>query len=127
MPTSLEKILYVEDEKDIQTIAEIALKDIGGFTVKLCDSGREAIEKIAEFTPDLILLDVMMPDMDGPDTLRELRKIPAFSQTPAIFMTAKVLPDEVSALRNEGVIDVIAKPFNPMELSNQIREIWDNQ
>jgi len=122
--TELTRILYVEDEPDIQAVAQIALEAVGGFTLKVCNNGLEALEQAAPFKPDLLLLDVMMPDMDGPTTLIELRKQPAFLETPAIFMTAKVQPHEVEELRAHGAIDVIAKPFDPMTLSTQIREIW---
>jgi len=71
----LKKILYAEDEDDIRAIAQIALEDIGGFTVRYCINGRKLLDAAKDFTPDLLLLDVMMPEMDGPTTLRELRKI----------------------------------------------------
>ena len=125
--TKITNILYVEDEPDIQAVAQIALEAVGGFTLKICSDGLSALEEAADFAPDLLLLDVMMPGMDGPTTLIELRKIPALSQTPAIFMTAKVQSHEVEELINLGAIAVIAKPFDPMTLSSQIMEIWDNQ
>ena len=120
-------ILYVEDEPDIQAVAQIALEAVGGFTLKICSDGLSALEQAADFAPDLLLLDVMMPGMDGPTTLLELRKIPSLIDIPAIFMTAKVQSHEVEALINLGAISVIAKPFDPMTLSNQILEIWGNQ
>jgi len=121
----LKKILYVEDEPDIQMIARVALENVGGFELLVCSSGTEAIEKAAAFAPDLLLLDVMMPGMDGPTTLAELRKIPNLSKTPAMFMTAKVQPQEVEFLKSLNVADVIAKPFDPMGLANNIRESWE--
>jgi len=124
MQTELNKILYVEDEPDIQAIAQIALEVVGGFTLKICSNGNDAISAITDFAPDLLLLDVMMPGIDGPTTLKEFRKIPEFTETPAIFMTAKVQPDEIDALLAYGAVDVISKPFDPMELANLIREIW---
>lgn len=120
----LKRILYVEDAPDIQAIAKVALEAIGGFDVKICNSGDEALVSAVEFAPDLLLLDVMMPGMDGPATLAALREIPALNSTPAIFMTGKVKPDEVHALRQHGAIDVIAKPFDPMTLADTIRESW---
>lgn len=125
MPSELNKILYVEDELDIQAIAQIALEAVGGFTLKICSNGEDAISQISDYKPDLILLDVMMPGIDGPTTLKELRKIPEFATTPAIFMTAKVQAEEVDALRQQGAMDVIAKPFDPMELANTIKKIWE--
>ncbi|MFY9261625.1 MAG: response regulator [Gallionella sp.] len=124
MTEPLTRILYVEDEPDIQMIARLALETLGGFTLEVCSSGREALEKITAFQPQLILLDVMMPGMDGPTTLGELRKLPAFADTPTIFMTAKVQPSEITGYKAIGAIDVIPKPFDPMMLSNQVLEIW---
>lgn len=121
----LKKILYVEDEPDIQMIARVALENVGGFELLVCSSGAEAIEKASAFSPDLLLLDVMMPGMDGPSTLAELRKIPQLSKTPVMFMTAKVQPQEVEFLKSLNVADVIAKPFDPMGLANNIRESWE--
>lgn len=120
----LKKILYVEDEPDIQMIARVALENVGGFELLVCSSGPEAIEKAEDFSPDLLLLDVMMPGMDGPSTLKELRKIPSLASTPVMFMTAKVQPQEVEFLKSLNVADVIAKPFDPMGLANNIRESW---
>jgi len=122
----LTRILYIEDEPDIQAVAQIALESVGGFKVKLCSSGEEALENAAAFAPQLLLLDVMMPGMDGQTTLAELRKIPETSNIPAIFMTAKVQPQEIEQLLTYGAIDVIAKPFDPMTLASTIREIWSN-
>ncbi|MDH5777559.1 MAG: response regulator, partial [Gammaproteobacteria bacterium] len=84
----LNKILYVEDEPDIQAIARIALENVGGFNLEVCNSGQDAIAVAPEYLPDLILLDVMMPGMDGPTTLKELRKIDLLKNTPVMFMTA---------------------------------------
>jgi CheY-like chemotaxis protein len=122
--TTLTRILYVEDEPDIQAVARIALETVGGFTVQICSSGEEAVQNAVEFAPDLILLDVMMPGMDGPDTLQALRGLPELSNTPAVFMTAKVQPQEVAQFKACGALDVIAKPFDPMALSEQIKAVW---
>lgn len=120
----LKKILYVEDEPDIQMIARVALENVGGFELCVCSSGVEALEKAASFAPDLLLLDVMMPGMDGPTTLGELRKLPSLAKTPVMFMTAKVQPQEVEFLKSLDVADVIAKPFDPMGLAKNIRDSW---
>lgn len=121
---TLNRIYYVEDEPDIQAVAKLALEAIGGFTVQIASSGQEALEKASAFAPDLILLDVMMPGMDGPATLMALRGIPALAQTPVIFMTAKVQPQEVAAYKAMGAVDVIAKPFDPMALAGTVRQMW---
>jgi CheY-like chemotaxis protein len=105
-------------------VAQIALEAVGGFTLKTCSSGAEALRQAGVFNPDLILLDVMMPDMDGPTTLGELRKLPELANTPAMFMTAKVQPQEIEYFKSLGAIDVVPKPFDPMTLSEQIRKIW---
>jgi CheY-like chemotaxis protein len=116
----------VEDEPDIQTVAKLALESIGGFQVEICSSGKEAIEKAPSYYPDLILLDVMMPGMDGPTTLQDLRNIPELANTPVIFMTAKVQPHEVESYKALGAIDVIAKPFDPMTLADTVRSKWES-
>ncbi len=120
----MQKILYVEDEADIRAIATVALEDVGGFEVLACGTGTEAIDKGPGFAPDLILLDVMMPDLDGGDTLEVLRRLPELTQTPAIFLTAKAMPAEIERYKELGALDVIAKPFDPMTLADQVREIW---
>jgi len=125
MTPTLNKILYVEDEEDIRTVVRMALEAIGGFTLKTCSHGQQAINEGAAFAPDLILLDVMMPGMDGPTTLAALREEAALKEVPAIFMTAKVQPNEIAYYRSLGALDVIAKPFDPMTLAGQIRTIWE--
>jgi CheY-like chemotaxis protein len=125
MAASLNKILYVEDEPDIRTIATMSLQMVGKFQVHACSSGAQALEAIGDFGPDLLLLDVMMPDMDGPETLARLREHPAGAAVPAVFMTAKVQAGEIDAFRSLGVVDVIPKPFDPMKLADQLRAIWE--
>ena len=124
MPKALKKVLCVEDEADIRTVAELALASVGGFQVLLCSSGAEAIEKAAGFKPDIMLLDVMMRGMDGPDTLRALRGLPGLATVPAVFLTAKALPSEVARYKKLGALDVIAKPFDPMTLADHVKRIW---
>lgn len=120
----LRRILHVEDEADIRTIAKLTLEALGGFEVESCESGADAIRRIAAFKPDLILLDVMMPGMDGPMTLNELRKLPEGARTPAIFMTAKAQSHEIAKFRELGAIDVVTKPFDPQTLCDHLRDIW---
>ena len=124
MTHTLNTILYVEDEPDIRTVAQIALETVGGFTLRVCGSGEEAVEAGPSFKPDLLLLDVMMPGMDGPTTLAALRNDASMKDTPVIFMTAKVQPGEIQHYRDLGALDVIAKPFDPMTLAEQVRSIW---
>ncbi|MDH5435651.1 MAG: response regulator [Gammaproteobacteria bacterium] len=124
---TLEKILYVEDEMDIQSVAKIAIETVGGFTLKVCSSGDEALNEAESYAPDLFLLDVMMPGLDGPSTLVKLREIASLSQVPAIFMTAKVQSSEIDELLQLGALGVIPKPFDPMTLATQIKKIWESQ
>jgi two-component system OmpR family response regulator len=124
MQRKLERILYVEDEEDIRTVATMALESLGGYTVLACGSAAEAIAQAPAARADLILLDVMMPVTDGPATLAALRKIEQTAQTPAVFMTAKVQPADVTYLKGLGAIEVIPKPFDPMTLADQLAGIW---
>jgi two-component system OmpR family response regulator len=121
------RILYVEDEPDIRAVAQMALEAVGGFSVIACASGQEALSAAPDARADLLLLDVMMPGMDGPSTLNALREIPATTHTPVIFMTAKVQAAEVALYKGMGALEVIPKPFDPMELSAQIERIWAAQ
>jgi two-component system, OmpR family, response regulator len=125
MTKTLQRILYVEDDPDIQQIAVMVLESLAGFIVAACSSGNEAIEKAVAFNPDLMLLDVMMPGIDGPETLRELRKFPELVNRPAVFMTAKVQPQEVQEYLAMGAVAVIPKPFDPMTLADELRSIWE--
>ena len=127
MSATLHRILYVEDDVDIRTVAKLALEAVGGFTVEVAASGDEALIRVREFAPDLLLLDVMMPGMDGPATLRVLRAGSDAENVPAIFMTARALPGEVAALKALGALGVITKPFDPMTLADQIRTLWEAQ
>lgn len=121
----LSDILYVEDDPDIRTVAQIALETVGGFRLRMCASGQDALEAAAAgYRPDLILLDVMMPGLDGPGTLCGLRKLPTTMDVPAIFMTAKVQPAEIAHYRSLGAIGVLSKPFDPMQLAAQVRAHW---
>lgn len=122
--TTLTRILYIEDDGDIRTVAGFALTAVGGFVVEACASGPEALARVAAFAPQLVLLDVMMPGMDGPTTLQRLRARPGLAALPAIFMTAKVQPQEVTRYGGLGSLGVISKPFDPMTLSASVREIW---
>ena len=124
MPKPLARILYVEDEPDIRMVAQMALEAVGGFAVIACASGAEALAAAPTAAADLLLLDVMMPGMDGPSTLKALCALPASANTPVIFMTAKVQAAEIAQYRELGALDVIHKPFDPMELSAQISRIW---
>lgn len=123
--TDLPKILHVEDDPDIREIALIALETIGGLPVVQCASGTDALTCVSEVMPDLFLLDMSMPDMDGIETLNALRALPGLSTTPAIFMTARAQAQEHAELLSKGAVAVISKPFDAMSLARDICEIWD--
>jgi two-component system, OmpR family, response regulator len=121
---TLHRVLYVEDEPDIQAVARLALEVVGGLTVMTCSSGEQAVKQATDFAPELVLLDVMMPGMDGPSTLKALRERPELAAVPVVFMTAKVQPQEVAHYTALGALGVIAKPFDPMTLAEQVRRLW---
>lgn len=124
--SELTTILSVEDEPDIQALIRLSLETVGGFATTICSSGEEALKLVERLKPDLIILDVMMPSMDGPATFAALRRIDIAKEIPVIFMTAKVMQEEVSRLRELGALGVIAKPFDPMRLPVLVREIWNS-
>jgi two-component system OmpR family response regulator len=123
----MNRILHIEDEPDIQVVARIALEDVGGFVVSTASSGVEGLAMAEGLAPDLILLDVMMPGMDGPATLAALRAHPATASIPVIFMTAKVQSHEISRYKALGALGVINKPFDPMTLAAEVRAMWAPQ
>lgn len=118
------RVLNVDDEVHIQLITKIAL-EASGFFVENCGTAEEALIKVVEFPADVILLDVMMPDMDGPALLKALRKIPKAAAIPVIFLTAMDQPHEAEHLKSIGALDVIKKPFDPMGLASKILEILE--
>ena len=120
----LETILVVDDSVENLQVLTALLRD--KYKVKVAKSGAKAIEILeSDSSVDLILLDIMMPEMDGPTTLACLRKMTQMLHTPAIFITAKVQPSEVEYLKSLGAIGVLAKPFDPMQLASQVRELWE--
>ena len=120
----LNRILYVEDDADIRKIVCMSLEMIGDYTVVACGSCADALQVVDDFDPDLLLLDVMMPDVDGPSTLRKLRRRETAANAPAVFITAKVQAGDMEHYGRLGVVDVIVKPFDPMTLSERIDHIW---
>jgi len=122
--SSLQRIAHVDDDESIRAIAKVALERIGKFTLLSCASGSEALEKIPDFAPDIILLDVMMPGLDGPTTLKQLREKMNFENTAIVFMTAKVQSAEIEYYKSLGAFNVILKPFDAMGLSDQLKTYW---
>ncbi len=112
------KILYVDDEADIREVAQMALELEPSLEVRACGSGAEALRIVPEWMPDLILLDVMMPEMDGPTTLRALRE--HGQEAPVVFITARSQASEQQALIAAGALGVISKPFDPMKLADAV-------
>lgn len=121
---ALRKVMLVEDDDDIRTVAGMALEMVGGLEVRACGSGEEALAAVADYAPQLIVCDVMMPGMNGPEVLAQLRKRSDTAAIPVVFLTAKAQEDEVGRLRALGVLDVVAKPFDPMTLSDTIKALW---
>ncbi len=119
---TIRKVLLVDDEDDIRKIGELSLSRVGKWQTVLAASGAEAVEKATAEQPDLILLDVMMPGMDGPTTLERLRAQEATARIPVIFMTAKIQKQEVARYLELGAVAVIGKPFDPMTLPAEIKK-----
>jgi len=115
------KILIIDDEADIRRIAHLALGRVGAMDVSEAQSGLEGLRKAEDTHPDAILLDVMMPGLDGPSTLAALRSNPATANIPVIFLTAKAMVSELTRLRALGAAGVLTKPFDPMTLAVQVR------
>lgn len=115
-------VLYIDDEPDIREIAELALSLDPEFEVRTCASGSEGIAQVAERLADVILLDVMMPGMDGPETLSKIRDIPGAATIPVIFITARAQQSEIQNFAMLDAAGVIAKPFDPITLADRVRE-----
>lgn len=118
------KVLLVDDEADIRKVAQLSLTAIGKITTVVASSARQAIDMAALEQPDLILMDMMMPGMDGLSALAKFRNSPVLKQIPVVFFTAKVQQQEIEHYLSVGAIGVIEKPFDPMALSDQIRRIY---
>jgi CheY-like chemotaxis protein len=121
----LKRIMYVDDDPDLQDIVRLSLETRGGFTVTCCDSGNQALEEIAAFKPDLVILDMVLPGMNGLQLLERMRKLRGTPSIPVIFLTSKISPHHMEEYKELGVIGVINKPLNPLELRHQLREIWE--
>lgn len=123
---SLHHVLLVEDESDIRLLVTMTLSRLGGLDVHAEPSGRGALSYLGQGNkPDLIVLDVMMPEMDGVQTFEAIRAMPGFEQTPVCFLTAKVHPAEVQRWHELGIADVLSKPFSPALLPGQVKACWE--
>ena len=123
-PHTLTKILIVEDDPHIREVAKMALERTGDLEVETCARGTDAHAAVREFAPDLVLLDVMMPEVDGPAVFEQLADDPETADVPVVFLTARAQPNELEEYREMGVADVIVKPFDPMALPDQVRAAW---
>ncbi|NHC10086.1 response regulator [Stutzerimonas degradans] len=123
----LKRILHVEDVPSIQVITRIALEKLGGFEVLSCPSGQAALEQVEAFAPQLILLDVMLPQMDGVELLRQLAERIDLSDVPVVFLTGNLQFEEHDELSRLGMRAVLHKPFDPLQLATQLRTIWEER
>ena len=121
---TLQRVLLADDEPDILEISRIALETVGGFEVVVCPSGKMLLERLSEFQPDLVIVDVLMPDMTGPEVFEEIRRRPEFDEVPVIYLTGVIQEEELEGLRETGVADIILKPFDPMTLADRINGVW---
>ena len=120
----LNRICYVEDDEDIQRIVRMSLERVGKMTVAVVGDPTQAIETMAEFRPDLVMLDWMMPVMDGPTLFRQMKLRPETSSLPVVFITARASPRDLDDLKNLGAAGTISKSFSPKDLPDQLRAIW---
>ena len=120
----LNRICYVEDDEDIQRIVRMSLERVGKMTVEVVSDPTLAIQAITEFKPDLVMLDWMMPVMDGPTLFRQMKLRPETSALPVVFITAKASSRELDELKSLGAAGTISKPFNPKDLPDHLRAIW---
>jgi CheY-like chemotaxis protein len=126
MASSLKNILCIDDDSDILEIAKFAFENLGRFQLDMCCGGREAIDRASSLNPDLILLDVMMPGMDGISVYKKLRQVPNLANVPVVFMTAKVQPSEVISYLEMGIEGIIPKPFDPLTLPQAVESLWES-
>jgi len=124
MENTLRRIMVVEDDPDIQLITRLGLEICGNYEVLVCGSGAEAVQSAAAYAPDLILLDMMMPGMDGFATMEALRRLPGLAATPAIFLTANAHEQLRQDMLKRGALGVILKPIEPQVLVDEIRALW---
>jgi CheY-like chemotaxis protein len=120
----LQRVCYVEDDEDIQKIVRMTLERVGKFTVEVVGDPLLAIDAMKAFKPELVMLDWMMPGMDGPTLYRRMREVPEVRDIPVVFITAKASEKELNELRALGAAGTISKPFSPKDLPGQLRSIW---
>ncbi len=121
---TLQRILIADDEPDILEIARIALEMVGGYEVAICNSGAELLDRLPVFDPDLVVIDVLMPDMEGLEVLERIRDVPGYQAVPVVFLTGVAKESEIESLRRSGAAAIINKPFDPMTLAERIDSVW---
>ena len=122
--TPLTRICYVEDDEDIQRIVRMSLERVGKMTVEVIGDPTAAIDAMLAFHPDLVMLDWMMPKMDGPTLFRQMKLRPETASLPVVFITAKASQHDLDELLKLGAAGAISKPFSPKDLPEQLRAIW---
>ena len=120
----LAKVCYVEDDEDIQRIVRMSLERVGKLTVAVVSDPTQALQAFAEFRPDLVMLDWMMPVLDGPALFRQMKLRPETSALPVVFITARASQRDLDELKSLGAAGTISKPFSPRDLPEQLRAIW---
>lgn len=120
----LKRIFCVDDDKDILEVLQLSLQTVGGFETESCSKPELAVEQIVSAEPDLVLLDVMMPNMDGLTVLAKLRDVPSLENLPVIYMTARTQTHDIDTYLNLGAAGIITKPFDPMSVSTELEAIW---
>jgi len=118
-------VLYVDDDKDIRHIVNLSLSLAPGVTCRVAASGEEALKMLDDWTPDVAVLDVMMPVMDGPTLLGHIRARPQTARLPVLFLTARGRPADIAGYYELGAAGVISKPFDPISLADEIRSAVD--
>lgn len=121
----LQRILHVEDVPSIQVVTRIALEKLGGFQILSCASAAQALAQVRQFDPDMILLDVELPQMDGIELLHQLSQLIDLQRTPVVLLTGQKQPAELAELRHLGVRQLLLKPFDPLQLASQLNAIWE--
>jgi DNA-binding response OmpR family regulator len=122
---TLSRIMVVDDDPDLQRIVRLGLERGGDFTVKLCDTGGQAIREVSRFRPDVVLLDVVLDDMSGRRAFKAIRNASGEPPVPVIFMTSRTLPEHIKEYSTMGAIGVIGKPLNPLKLAGLVMAIWE--
>lgn len=120
----LQRILHVEDVPSIQVVTRVALEKLGGFEVLSCASAQDALDQIQQFAPDMILMDMLLPQMDGMELLRQLSLIVDLQRMPVVLLTGQQGPGDLDELKRLGVRKLLQKPFDPMKLAAQLEAIW---